>query len=197
MNIKNKRVVLKNKVLLCSQIDLCTNESVVEDYILVEPLRINGNFSEVAGVSVVVTFKDFVYVIKTQRPGYPDTNSEYIELPRGFIDKNETIFDAARREAEEELGYHLIVDNCELIQLVSPEPGVIGGLNALVRLNLSQEINLFDCENYISLEKDIGICSVEKLDLSFSLLKKFTEEKLLLDAITIIGLQHVLLSNIA
>ena len=194
MNITNKQKKIENRVLKVSQIDINEDDKIVKDYIIVEPVSIKDDYSKVAGITVLVTYKERAYAILTKRPGYPNNQKEYIELPRGFIDNGESQEEAARREAQEELGYKLDILNTEVVYSLSPEPGVIGGLNSIVWVNLRKPIDTDKNRDYISNDVDLGISKSITIDINAKTLKSLIDQRKILDVMSIVGLQYAVMN---
>jgi ADP-ribose pyrophosphatase YjhB (NUDIX family) len=57
----------------------------------------------------------------------PPVKTVHFEVPRGFIDKNETARQACVRELKEEIGRDLKILSIKKIKEVFPEPGVLDG----------------------------------------------------------------------
>ena len=60
-------------------------------------MSIKEDYSKVAGITVLVTYKERAYAILTKRPGYPNNQKEYIELLPGY-NNGESQEEAARRK---------------------------------------------------------------------------------------------------
>lgn len=187
--IKNTQL-LKNRVLTCSFIDIDYETYLVKDYLLVSPNNLNTDTCLPTGIAVLAVYQNKVYVQYIKRPGYLNNDQAYIEIPRGFVDTNESEVDAAIREFKEESSFDsLSVSKSSKICDVSPEPGVIKGINRIIKLELDN-ISYTTCKSTCS----EGIVHGCFIDLTPAWLEQVLASGELTDAISIIALQTHLIS---
>lgn len=78
------------------------------------------------------------------------TDSTEWEIPAGSIEKDETIFEAAKRETEEETGYETYQP--ELIYTYNPMNGISSKVFHIVKCRTSKIVNSFDKSEVIKLK---------------------------------------------
>lgn len=98
-------------------------------------ILLKKSLQEYAGVAVMpVTSDDKIVLICNFR--HP-TRSWEIELPRGFIDKGETIFEAAVREVMEEAG--MVVESTILLGEIPPDSGITGTIVPIIMAKVNEK----------------------------------------------------------
>jgi ADP-ribose diphosphatase len=106
-------------------------KTLVEDYLVVEPKIKNEN--GISGVAILPVKDNRFGLVKVYR--HPVAAYGW-EVPRGFIDKNETARDAAKRELQEETGLICKMEDLEELATISPEPGIISAKIILYKANI-------------------------------------------------------------
>lgn len=96
------------------------NGETVRDYLVVEP-RVRTT-AGVTGTAVLPVVEDRIGLIQVYR--HPIQALSW-EIPRGFIDPDESEVASALRELEEETGLQCLADDVISYGLVTPEPGVL------------------------------------------------------------------------
>ena len=114
--------------------------SEVQDYLVVQPKSLNDD--GVAGIAVLPIFDDKIGLVHIHR--HP-INETIWEVPRGFIEEDETVIQAAQRELREEAGLFCELRNFEIMGAIAPEPGVI---NAKVETLVANECCIVDKVQY-------------------------------------------------
>lgn len=113
--------------------------SLVKDYLVVEP-KIKKD-DGISGVAILPIKNNQFGLIKIYRHA---VGSFCWEVPRGFIDENETADDAALRELNEETGISTAKENLICLGYVYPEPGIISAkvkiYSVLINENENSEI---------------------------------------------------------
>jgi 8-oxo-dGTP pyrophosphatase MutT (NUDIX family) len=98
----------------------------VKDYLVVVPKLNTGNF--ITGIAILPVMKGKIGLIRVYRHPIQDYSWE---IPRGFLDENESPIAASLRELEEETGLRCKLEEIHSLGYATPEPGV---LNARVEL---------------------------------------------------------------
>lgn len=96
------------------------------------------------GVGILATVDDRIILVKQYRYAY---QQDTIEIPAGKLELNEDIYNAAKRELEEETGY-----SCQDLQLITdifPTPGYCDEI-----IHLYQAKELYKKENPLSGDDD-------------------------------------------
>ena len=136
-NHKERRIAYKNSVFNIYFDHLEKDGvSLVKDYLVVEP-KIKKE-SGVSGVAVLPIKNNCFGLIKIYRHA---VSSFCWEVPRGFVDENETADDAAIRELKEETGLCCKLNNLTDLGCIYPEPGVISAKVKLLMANISSNEN--------------------------------------------------------
>ena len=81
----------------------------------------------VPGVAVLIQLSDNTFVLNTNFRHA--TRSWELELPRGYLDKNETLESAAKREVLEETGY--LIDKPLFLGWMNPDSGILASTVAV------------------------------------------------------------------
>ena len=137
MEIKSEQVIYRNSVLNCRTLDIQYQHQKVRGYLLVEPNNLEEKTGGVTGIVILACYKGEIFLLRTRRPGYIDRKSWYWELPRGFVNEGESVEEAAIRELEEEVGIcNISTGKISNLGCVSPEPGVIRGINKIIKLEI-------------------------------------------------------------
>ena len=130
--LKRRKTVCENSVFNIHFDHLVDSESsLTRDYLVVEPKIKNSN--GVTGVAILPIKDNKFGLVKVYR--HPVDEFGW-EIPRGFIDENESAEDAAVRELKEETG--LFCDKKSLTSLgtITPEPGIISAQVNLYKANI-------------------------------------------------------------
>jgi ADP-ribose pyrophosphatase YjhB (NUDIX family) len=125
--LKRRRLAAQNsrwRVYFDHLVDDKCNE--VEDYLVIEALYQRPH--RVAGVDVLPVLGDKILLIRVHR--HP-IGRAFWEVPRGFIDENETPAVAALRELTEETGLTCAAHDLIAFGTYAPEPGAIAAYGAL------------------------------------------------------------------
>jgi len=96
------------------------DKTLAEDYLVVEP-KIK-NESGISGVAILPVKENRFGLVKVYR--HPVAAFGW-EVPRGFIDNNESSEDAAIRELKEETGLTCAKSELQSLGTITPEPGII------------------------------------------------------------------------
>jgi len=115
--------------------------SLVKDYLVVEPKikKVDG----ISGVAILPIKNNQFGLIKIYRHA---VSSFCWEVPRGFIDENETAVDAALRELKEETGLCCNDKGLYGLGWIFPEAGVISAKVKLYAANISVGEDNWDSE---------------------------------------------------
>lgn len=130
--LKQRKTACENSLFTVFFDHLVDGEkTLVEDYLVLEPKVKNED--GISGVAILP--------VKDNRFGlvnvYRHPVAEYgWEVPRGFIDKDETARDAAKRELQEETGLICKSEELEELATISPEPGIISVRIILYKVNV-------------------------------------------------------------
>lgn len=123
-------------------------------------------------VAIISTIEDRVIFVKQYRPA---VDKEMIEIPAGIVEENEDIFEAAKREFEEETGY-----KAQKIEKICSYFGS-AGINA-------GQYHLFYASDLIKTEQHLDEDEfLEVLEIPFKEIKIFEME----DPKTIIALNYL------
>jgi ADP-ribose diphosphatase len=143
--LKDRKVACDNSVFTVFFDHLINGKkSLVHDYIVIEP-KVKNN-DDITGVAILPVRKEEFGLVKIYRHAV----SEYgWEVPRGFIDENETVKDAAIRELKEETGLICNKDRLKYLGTICPEPGVISA-----KVNIYQAV--INDDEQIDRELELG-----------------------------------------
>jgi len=97
------------------------NGHEVKEFFILEPKKIRQN--RVAGVCIIPVVDCKIGLVEVYRPAL---KRNCWEIPRGFINDDETDRGAALRELQEETGIIAEEINCKYLGCVAPEAGIIG-----------------------------------------------------------------------
>jgi 8-oxo-dGTP pyrophosphatase MutT (NUDIX family) len=112
------------------------DKTLVEDYLVVEPkIKYENGISGVAILPVKDNRFGLVNVYRHPVAAYG------WEVPRGFIDNNESLEDAAIRELKEETGLTCARSDLQSLGTISPEPGIISAKVILYTANITNSKN--------------------------------------------------------
>jgi ADP-ribose diphosphatase len=119
--LKERKIACTNSVFTVFFDHLTSGKkSLVQDYLVIEPKFKNDD--GITGVAILPIKDNKFGLVKIYRHAV----GEYgWEVPRGFIDKDETAEDAAIRELKEETGVICDKNKLEYIGFICSEPGVI------------------------------------------------------------------------
>jgi 8-oxo-dGTP pyrophosphatase MutT (NUDIX family) len=107
------------------------DKTLVEDYLVVEPKIKYEN--GISGVAILPVKDNRIGLVNVYR--HPVAEYGW-EVPRGFIDKDETARGAAKRELQEETGLICKIKELEELATISPEPGIISAKIILYKANI-------------------------------------------------------------
>ncbi len=171
--LNNRKTVCENSVFKINFDHLKDGElSLVQDYLVVEPKQKNRD--GITGVAILPKYKDKYGLIHI----YRHPIGEYgWEVPRGFIDKDETAKDAAIRELMEETGLTCDKDMIKALGTIAPEPGVISAKVNLYIANIANDQRLQN-------EDELGHVKFEWF--TFEQIEKIIHDGLIYDATTLL-----------
>lgn len=169
VTIKRRRVACKNKVYVAyfdHVIDHRTGADV-EDYLVVRPRHSGGDM--VTGVSVLPIFQGAVMLLRSYR--YPIARW-VLEIPRGFLDKNESPRKAALRELREETGLTCAAAALMPLGYCAPEAGLLAGRVALFAALQCRRME----KKHDHAEVGLGLLQAVSLDKARTLMSRMTIE---------------------
>jgi len=111
-------------------------KTLVEDYLVVEPKIKNEN--GISGVAILPVKENRFGLVKVYR--HPVAEYGW-EVPRGFIDTNESSEDAAIRELKEETGLTCAKNELQSLGTITPEPGIFSAKVNLYMANVTNTKN--------------------------------------------------------
>lgn len=123
----------------------------IKDYLVVSPKSFNAE--GISGVGILALHQGKVVLLRIHRPAY---GGEVWEIPRGFVDGEETSLAAARRELEEETGLITDEKSWKPLGFVIPEAGV---MSAKIAVFVAE-----DCRMGNHREVEFGLKSLEFVD---------------------------------
>lgn len=141
VKLKQRRDLISNDVFNV-YLDHIEDDGIeTPDYLVIQPRTLSQQ--GLAGVAVLPVCSGRIGLIHVHR--HP-INITIWEVPRGFIDKAETIVQAAQRELLEESGLYCDVSDLEMLGVMAPEPGVINAKVAtlVAKHCRCQEQTIFD-----------------------------------------------------
>lgn len=119
--LRDRRLVCQNSVfsVYCDRLEQAGGTEVI-DYISIIPINLARHGA--GGVAVLAERDGKFGLVRVYR--HPLGSTAW-ELPRGFVDPQETAADAALRELKEEMGLGTTTDHLVPLGMLAPEPGVI------------------------------------------------------------------------
>jgi ADP-ribose pyrophosphatase YjhB (NUDIX family) len=119
----------------------------IKDFLVVAPkFKSKSGLTGVAILPILIkknakgkVIGESVVLIEIYRPPVRVT---HFEVPRGFIDQGENYRQACIRELKEEIGTHIKILSIQKIKEVFPEPGVLDGRIAVLKVEI--EADSFD-----------------------------------------------------
>jgi ADP-ribose pyrophosphatase len=148
-------------------------KTLVSDYLVVIPKAVTVD--GITGVAVLPVIKDKIGLVQVYRHAVAQNSWE---VPRGFIEKDETSLLAASRELEEETGLHCSTSLLHDLGIIMPEPGIIAARVQLYQANISEMGS--EIQN-----RELGHSDFKWF--SSSEIEKLLKDDLLLDATTLIA----------
>lgn len=132
------------------------------------------------GVAILATTDSDIFLVKQFRTAI---EKEIVEIPAGLVDENETIYQAAHRELQEEIGF-----DCKKLNLLTqfyPSPGFT---NEVTYIFLAQDL----FKSKLPEDDDENI---EIIKIPIDCLNDFLHRKEILDAKTLIAISFFLLHH--
>lgn len=127
IEILSRREVFRNsKFLVCADHIISQNGVDVEDYLSVFPLT--ASLDGITGVAILPVVDEKLVFLRVAR--HP-LGAEWLEIPRGFVDEEESPLEAAMRELQEETGLGADVHSFVPLGTISPEPAMVRGTIAI------------------------------------------------------------------
>jgi ADP-ribose pyrophosphatase len=170
--LKQREIACENSVFTVYFDHLVdADKTLVEDYLVVEPKIKNEN--GISGVAILPVNDGRVGLVNVYRHAV----AEYgWEVPRGFIDNNESSEDAAIRELKEETGISCSKSELQLLAVITPEPGII-----------SAKVNLYvaNVKSTESIEQEAELGHVEFSWFTNQEVTKLIHDQLMSDATTL------------
>lgn len=146
VTLKQRRSVFTNSRFTVFSDHIAAESLEVRDFLVVKPHSSRADL--LTGVAVVAVRQGAILLLKH----YRHPVSEFVwELPRGFIDPDETPGEAAARELGEETGLLCSADSLVSLGTFLPDPGVLearvalfAALNCADGSRLADEIGIYD-----------------------------------------------------
>ena len=157
--ILKKKSIFKSKLFNIKQADIQFKDKILQ----YEIVSGNGN----GAILVVPTIGNEIIFIKEYAAAVDDY---MITFPKGKIDKNETIYEAANRELQEEIGYK--ASNIKFIKKIYLAPGYIDHITYVMLADGLQPSNLLGDEPEI----------LEQIRVNKDELQKFLELSEIVDS---------------
>ncbi|MDD2697323.1 MAG: NUDIX hydrolase [Arcobacteraceae bacterium] len=142
LTTKEKEIIFVNKYIEL-QNNLVEN---VESKKVFKHIKIIENGTTTPGAVVLCEYKEKYLLLENYRYGIDEI---CIELPRGYIEKNESLENCAIRELYEETNiiFNKRTDNITKIGEISINSSIIASKVSLFLININQEINDIQLQN--------------------------------------------------
>ncbi len=166
-DIKNQRFALHLDALVAE------DGHHIPEYLVVEPNSFNAE--GISGVAILAIYEGKVALLRLHRHA---VKGEVWEIPRGFVEGQESSLTAALRELEEETGLITDVKNVRSLGTVLPEAGV---MSAKIAIYLAE-----NCQLGGKREAELGLKALEFVEVDRAI--KMAHSSEIQDPCTIISL---------